>query len=87
MPQCQPTGEKKIEQVRKMLAEGVPHRVISAELHVGKSTICDIGRRMSEPRRTPLRQDFASRCHECGGWVFKPCRACAMRRKLAEAEA
>lgn len=87
MAKGQPTDDATVARVRELLAAGVTHKEIAKRCGVGSSTICDIGRRMREPRRLqhrPPRQDFASRCPECGGWVYMPCRACAMREKLLE---
>lgn len=86
MAKGQQTSDATVARVRELLAAGVPHREIAERCKVGKTTICDIGRRMREPRRTQrtTSKDFASRCPECGGWVYMPCRACGMRRRLEE---
>lgn len=77
-----------VEEVRRLLSQGVSHRDVSRRTGVSRSTINQIaqGRRRDRPDRIEneyrsLRFDAPpARCRDCGGLVYLPCQLCALRK-------
>jgi len=90
-------SESKVRWVRGLLADGLSHRAIQKVTGVSRHTIGKIARRR-RPDGEPLDQlqqpegqapepaPRPIRCPECGHQVYPPCRACQIRKALADGQ-
>ena len=79
-----------VKEIRRLLVNSdFSQRKISRMTGVSRGTISAIasGKRPDyEPRHQPEEEPFIgppSRCPSCGSMVYMPCRACALRQKMA----
>ena len=83
----------RIEEVRRLLAEGVhSQRAIARLTGISRGTVTAVaaGRRpdyVPRPKAdaaSPLPRGPCRRCRRCGALVYMPCRACAVRSHVAD---
>jgi hypothetical protein len=70
-------------ETRRLLDEGqLTWRAIAERLDVSRSFVGNIATGRRTLRTMPIEEkhdSLASRCRECGGLVYKPCRLCRTR--------
>jgi hypothetical protein len=78
----------KVEDVRRLLAQGMSQRRIACQLGVSRGTVGGIasGKRPNyalKIHEEPASRLPAIRCRGCGGLVHPPCRLCKVREQRA----
>jgi transcriptional regulator with XRE-family HTH domain len=85
--------ESVVQEIMRLLAEGrLSQRKIARVVGVSRGTVCAIARGKRLDRKARRNEKEAEerplgppeRCPGCGGLVHLPCRACRLRKRLAQ---
>jgi hypothetical protein len=70
---------EKISQIEQLLATGHSQRKIARLAGVSRNTVATVADRLSHAQTAAEEALSPTRCPNCGGMVYLPCRLCSVR--------